>query len=140
MRPRNIIFIVPLVLGLIACSKAPQNREAVEKAVVEYLKGRPGLDMNSMEVQITGLNFREKEADATVVIQAKGTKDAGGSMTMKYVLEQKDGKWVVKGRSGGNEHGGSAPGGAEPPAGGALPPGHPPAGGTKAGSGSEGKK
>ncbi len=149
---RNLLLVVPLLLGLAACAKAPQNKEAVEKAVLEYLKNRPGLDMNSMEVQIAGLNFRQNEADATVVIQAKGNKEPGGSMTMRYVLEQKDGKWTVKGRAGGNEHGGSAPAGAMPPSGAGamppaggmapgteLPPGHPPAGGVKK-SETEGKK
>jgi hypothetical protein len=103
------------------CQKAVQSREAVEKGVTEYLENRAGLDIKSMDVKISSVSFRAKEAEATVHFQAKGSTDPAGSMQMRYVLEQKDGKWVVKGRSGMSEHGSPSPGG-----GGGLPPGHPP--------------
>jgi hypothetical protein len=97
-----------------------------------------------MDVQVGSVSFRQNEADATVIFQAKGSKDPAASMTMKYVLEQKDGQWVVKGRSGANSHGGAAgqssgPHNPPPPTGGELPPGHPPTSGTPK-SGSEGKQ
>ena len=69
--------------------------------------------------------FKGNEADATVAFRAKGADPATG-LQMRYTLEQKSGKWVVKDKPEGgvNPHGtpGSAPAGA---AEGALPPGHP---------------
>ncbi len=123
-------FVRPLlaaVLALAACSSnAVQTKEAVEKGVLEYLQNRSGLDVKAMDVSVANVSFRDKEADATVSFKAKGSTDASNTMQMQYVLEQQGGKWVVKGRSGGA--GGHGGGGMEAPAGGALPPGHPPAG------------
>jgi hypothetical protein len=100
---------------------------------MDYLKNRKGLNVDSMDIQVGSVSFRGNEADATVTMSAKGTTDHANSMQMKYVLEAKDGKWTVKGRSGASEHGGAmeAPGpsgspSAMPPSG-AMPPGHPPA-------------
>lgn len=93
---------------------------------MEYLQNRAGLDIKAMDVSVSGVAFRENEADATVTFKAKGSTDTSNSMQMKYVLEQKDGKWVVKGRSGSGGHGAEGMGG-----GAAMPPGHPPAEGGK---------
>lgn len=97
-----------------------------------------------MDVQITGLVFRNTEADATVYVKAKSGPAAGSGMQMKYILEEKGDHWEVKGRAGsnpgaGNPHGapgmaapgmpgmGTTPQGETP----ALPPGHPPVSGTE---------
>lgn len=78
-----------------------------------------------MDVRVATVHFRENEADATVSFNAKGTADANNSMTMKYVLEFKDNKWNVKGRSSGaNDHGTTMPG-AGGGSGGVMPPAHP---------------
>lgn len=133
---RSAVLIAAALLAT-ACStrKAGQNKEAVERGVIEYLQNRSGLDIKAMDVNIANVSFRENEAEATVSFSAKGAADASNMMQMRYVLESKDGKWVVKGRSGGagghgsgapSGHGAMTPGaGGEPPA--ALPPGHPPA-------------
>jgi len=103
---------------------------------MDYLKNRKGLNVDSMDVQVGSVSFRGNEADATVTMSAKGSTDHSNSMQMKYVLEVKDGKWTVKGRSGGSEHGGAmeAPGPTGAPSGmppsGAMPPGHPPTDGS----------
>lgn len=85
---------------------------------MEYLKTRQGLDLNAMDIRIASVSFRQNEAEATVFFQAKGSSDPRNSMQMRYVLEAKNGKWTVKGRSGASEHG-SGPSGM-------LPEGHPP--------------
>lgn len=128
----NLSRACPLLVAMLAftaCSQnAVQSKEAVEKGVLEYLQGRSGLDVKAMDVAISNVAFREKEADATVTFRAKGSTDESNAMRMQYVLEQQGGKWVVKGRSGGSGgHGGAMEPAA--PSGGALPPGHPPAGG-----------
>jgi len=74
-----------------------------------------------MDVDVTSVNFKGEEAEATVAFRAKGSP-AGSGLEMRYTLEQKSGKWVVKDKAeaSGNPHG-------APPAGmGAPPPGHPP--------------
>ncbi len=99
--------------GLLAigCSqKATQSKEAVERGVLEYLQNRSGLDPKAMDIAISNVSFREGEADVTVSFKAKGSTEASNTMQMQYVMEQKDGKWVVKGRSGGS--GGHGGGGA----------------------------
>jgi hypothetical protein len=125
------ILIVSLTAGLLleSCGGRPrQDQSAVEKGVMDYLENKAGLDIKGMDVAISSVAFREGEADATVTFKAKGSTGASNMMTMKYVLEHKDGKWVVKGRSGGS--GGH---GSEGMGGGAMPPGHPPAGGADSG-------
>lgn len=135
----RIALLAAAAVCFSACSKKPdQNKEAVERGVIEYLQNRSGLDVKAMDVRVANVSFRENEAEATVSFSAKGASDASNMMQMRYVLESKDGKWVVKGRSGGQGgHGGGAAGG--PPGSGGhggeapseLPPGHPPAGGNK---------
>jgi hypothetical protein len=93
----------------------------VLQGVMEHLTKNTGLDLTSMDVEITSLSFRGGEADALVSFRPKGSGDPG--MQMKYTLESKDAKWAVKGRaeSGSSPHSGTpaAPGGQ-------LPAGHPP--------------
>lgn len=119
------------ILSLSGCAKNIQNKEAVRDGVLAHLKTRGDLDLKLMDVDVANVSFRKGEADATVSFRAKGSTDPGGAMTMSYTLEEKDGKWEVKGKrsaAGADPHGGgmpSAPSGASP---GALPPGHPPTG------------
>ncbi len=134
----SIALAITIAL-LSGCKKDIQSNEAVRQGVMNYLAKRS--DLLAMDVNVTSVDFKNDEATATVRFQAKGNNSPAGSMTMQYVLEQKSGQWVVKGRAGsGNPHGampqeGSGSMGAMPqtmppghPAvgsGGALPPGHP---------------
>jgi hypothetical protein len=121
------------LLFLGACSKPASNKDAVQQGLMEYLKTRAGISIDTMDVTVTSVTFRGDEADATVSFAAKGSKDHSGAMNMNYVLENKGGKWVVKGRSGTSQHGGDPSG--MPPSGmpkdmpkqiPQMPPGHPP--------------
>lgn len=114
--------LAALALFSVSCSGPPQNKEAVEKALREYLANRAGLNMETMDLSVNSVSFRQNEAEAAVTFRAKGASDPAGSMQMRYTLEVKDGKWQVKGKAGGGEHGSQASPGAP------LPPGHPPAG------------
>lgn len=91
---------------------------------MEYLKTRAGISIDTMDVSVTSVTFRGEEADATVSFSPKGSKDHSQAMNMNYVLENKGGKWVVKGRSGTSQHGGEA--GGMPKEMPQMPPGHPP--------------
>jgi hypothetical protein len=120
-----------------ACSKNIQNEAAVKQAVLDYLNARAsqtGLNMASMNLQVTALTFEQDQARATIYFQPKNMQ--GGGMSMSYTLDRKGDKWVVRGRqeTGANPHGaggfpaGQAPGGTITP-GQPLPPGHPGIGG-----------
>lgn len=129
---------------LAGCKKDIQNQEAVRRGVMAYLSKRS--DLLAMDVSVNSVAFQQDEATAQVHFQAKGNTSPAAGMTMQYVLERKDGQWVVKGRSGANAaHGadasgvnlgpgqGASPGSLDgmphiPSTGGAessLPPGHP---------------
>lgn len=86
---------------LFGCGPDIQNKEAVREAVMAHLKSRTDIDLSHMQVDVASVSFRKGEADASVVFKAVGSTDPGGSMTIAYTLEQKNGKWVVKGRQTG---------------------------------------
>jgi hypothetical protein len=138
--PRHIIEVVtarhlPVLLAVAlfaGCgSRGIQNEGAVRQGVIDYLSQRSDLSLNSMQVDVTSVSFRQDEADATVSFRPKGA--AGGGMQMRYTLQRKGDRWVVqgKGRAGaGQSPHGQMPAGmagsaaATAPAS-ALPPGHP---------------
>lgn len=123
---RVLCLMVGIVL-LGGCNRGVENKEAVRQAVIDHLANRAGLNVASMQVDVSAVSFRKDEADATVVFRSKGG-DPGQSMTMNYTLERKGGRWVVKGRSeSGMPHGAAG----TPPPGGQMPQGHPPVGGAK---------
>ncbi|MEK7754401.1 MAG: hypothetical protein AAB654_20920 [Acidobacteriota bacterium] len=102
-----------------------------------HLSTRAGLDLKSMQVDVSSVSFRQNEADAVVSFRPKGSTEPSAGMKMQYTLEKKGDRWVVKGKreSGMSPHGAGAPGGAMPPGGAAMPPGgaamppdHPPSG------------
>jgi hypothetical protein len=140
--------IAAATLGIVllcGCKKDIQNQDAVRQGVMSYLAKRS--DLLAMDVSVASVSFRQDEATAQVHFQAKGNSSAAAGMNMQYVLERKDGQWVVKGRTGTNSAHGTA--GANPGPGvnsvprqgtlpgaldgmPALPPGHPGAGGSQA--------
>jgi hypothetical protein len=120
----SLVAAAAVSLALWGCSRGVSGKEAIRQGVIEHLSGRAGLDVKSMQVEVTSVTFREKEADAVVSFRPKGVSDPGAGMQMQYTLEKKGDRWVVKGKreAGTSPHGGTgAPGGA-------MPPGHPPAG------------
>jgi hypothetical protein len=117
------------MLVLAACSrKNIENKEAIRQAVIEYLTSRQaqtGLDMSTMDVNVTAMTFERDTARATVAFKIKNS-DAG--MNLNYTLDRKGDKWVVQARQdNGKGHGVVLPeGSADDKAGSeALPPGHP---------------
>jgi hypothetical protein len=116
---KSLALLALLCCALSGCNRASQNKEAIRQSVVDYVAGK--VNVGAMDVDVTSVNFKGEEAEATVAFRAKGSP-AGSGLEMRYTLEQKSGKWVVKDKAeaSGNPHG-------APPAGmGAPPPGHPP--------------
>ncbi|MGA2214667.1 MAG: hypothetical protein ABSH31_15430 [Bryobacteraceae bacterium] len=145
MKCATTISVAATTLGIVllgcGCNKDPQNQDAVRQGVMSYLAKRS--DLLAMDVSLASVSFRQDEATAQVHFQAKGNNSPAAGMTIQYVLERKDGQWVVKGRTGpGAGHGASGPGVNSVPRRGALPgaldgmpalpPGHPGAAGSQA--------
>ena len=115
-------------LALTGCKKEIKNDDAVRQGVIEYLNSRSsqtGLNMTAMDVTVSNVVYKNNEATATVAFKPKGG-EAGGGMSMNYVLERRGDKWVVKGRGEGDAHGGGMQPAPATPQGGAMPPNHPP--------------
>ena len=127
MEPKALLATAFCCL-LLACGGGAklENEAAVRQALDRYLASRPNLNMQGMELQISGIQFRGQQAQADVVFKAKGG-DAKGTMSMRYTLHRKGDRWEVEPQSAA--HGGAG-GGMAPPAGSAppseMPPGHPP--------------
>jgi hypothetical protein len=131
LRFLGLFLPVLLVLG---CSRTNQTPEAVRQGILDYLSSRSDLDLAAVQVDITSVSFRQNEAAATVAFRPKGGA-AGSGMEMRYTLERKGGRWVVKGKGqappGGSPHGAAASPESAKPAASGLPPDHPPIGRAK---------
>ena len=123
---RNFLSFVALAAGLLlfSCAKAPQTKESVKQAIVDYLAKRDDMIASSMDVEVVSVDFHDKEAEAVASIGPKGAMASG--IKIAYTLEAEGNKWVVKKKpsavpasAGGTPH--SAP--SDP---GSLPSGHPP--------------
>jgi hypothetical protein len=130
-------ILIPAALLLVSagCQKNVQTSDAVLKGVKQHLANNKGLNVDSMDIQVTAVAFRDTEADATVSFKPKGGDPASG-MEMKYTLERKGNDWVVKQTPKAGGHGAMMPGGMGSGMGGGMgagqgmqmPPNHPPAG------------
>src|ERR1700674_5512393 len=128
---KSLAMLVLVSCALSGCNRASQSKEAIRAGVIDYVSGK--VNVGAMEVDVTSIDFKGKEADATVAFRAKGADPASG-LQMRYTLEQKPGKWVVKekAQAGGSPHGAAMNPGAQRasphgnPGAGQLPPGHPP--------------
>ena len=119
--------IVALVLTVVlaACSRGNiENKDAVRQAVIDYLQSRKaqtGLDVSTMDVTVTAMQFERDVARATVSFTIKNTNQG---MQKNYTLDRNGDKWVVRPETGGDGHGVVLPPEGAAPTG-ALPPGHP---------------
>ena len=86
---------------LAACAqKNIENKDAIRQAVVEYLSARQaqtGLDMSTMDVNVTAMTFERDTARATVEFRVKNSE---GGMQLNYTLDRKGDKWVVQAQAG----------------------------------------
>jgi hypothetical protein len=132
----RIIPVLLVLLSCAACNHGGQSKDAVRQGVLDYLSSRRDLNISSMDVEVSAVQFNGNKADATVTFAPKGVSGAQG-MTMRYQLEQQGNKWAVVGRQDSGHSGSVPPGAANPHGGGALPePGGNPHTGAGAGGGS----
>ncbi|MBE0658696.1 MAG: hypothetical protein IH602_13470 [Bryobacteraceae bacterium] len=128
----RLLIPAALILVTAGCQKNVQTNDAVRKGVMEHLANNKGLNVDSMDIEITSVTFKDTEAEADVSFKPKGG-DAAAGMQMKYTLERKGNDWVVKQTpKAGGGHGAAMPGmggGMGSGMGGAqMPPNHPPTG------------
>ena len=139
MTLRHTPLLLAVLLSAGCANRAVQNEAAVRQGVIDYISQRSDLNVSTMQIDVTSVSFRQNEAAATVSFRPKGAV-ADSGMQMRYTLERKGSRWVVKGKGrngfGQNPHGtaqGQSPHGmGQMPPGAAMPP---PAEGSKAGSG-----
>ena len=110
------------VFCLTACNRGGQSKDAVKQGVLDYLSGRKDLNIASMDVDVSAVQFDGSKAEATVSFAPKGVPASQG-MQMRYNLEQQSGKWVVVGKQDSGHSGSVAPGAANPHGAGAIPDG-----------------
>jgi hypothetical protein len=109
-----------MLLSLAACNRGGQSKDAVRQGVVDYLSGRKDLNLSSMDIDVSSVQFNGNKADATVTFAPKGGNPSQG-MTMRYQLEQQGSRWEVVGRQDSGHAGAVAPGAANPHGEGAIP-------------------
>lgn len=139
---KSLVCLAVAFCALSGCNRASQSQEAIRQGVIDYVTGK--VNVGAMDVDVVSIDFKGNEADATVAFKAKGA-GPGSGLQMRYTLEQKSGKWVVKDKAqaggaphgagmqpgvsphgGGMQPGASPHGGGMPSGAGQLPPGHPP--------------
>ncbi len=106
------------MLLTLGCAKDINNKEAIKEAVMKRLANVSGLNMSSMDIDVTKVSFSGNAAEAQVGFKAKGASES--MLSMSYKLERKGDIWEVKSSTRG-AGGGVGDGGSQ------LPAGHPPA-------------
>lgn len=117
------LSLTTALLFLSSCAKAPQNKDAVKQAIVDYLNKRDDMLANSMDIEVVSVDFRDKQAEAVASIGPKGAAASG--IKISYSLEAEGNKWVVKKKPGAAPAATTTPHSAPADPGG-LPAGHPP--------------
>jgi hypothetical protein len=123
MVSRRLAALLGALILLAACGQHIKSKEKVQEAILDRLKTKSGLNLETLDVATTAVSFDKNMAYATVAFHQKGDSSLKGGMVMTYTLENRGGKWAVV--KVGNSHGRN-PAGEEPHGAGDLPPGHPP--------------
>ena len=90
--PFALLIAIVLLAG---CNDSMHSKEKVQAAIIERLKSKTGLNVNDLDVNTTAVTFDKNMAYATVAIHPKGDATVSHGMSMKYTLENRDGKWTV---------------------------------------------
>src|ERR1700675_208137 len=147
---------IALALGFFAallaaggCKKQQNDNDAIRAGIMQHLTRVGTLNMSAMVMDIRTVSINGNQAHAEVEFRPQTGAPQGAGMQVAYNLEKRDGAWVVQKTqpSGGmiqhpdpnknphqnpDVHSGSLPDFSDivnpvgAPAGGALPPGHPP--------------
>ena len=96
------VWVSLLVLGLAevsAChrSSGVYSKAAVEEAVAEHLKHRPGVVFENMTVEVSDVTFKGDTAEATVKLRSKQTPNL--AVAVLYKLQRAGHGWRVESTS-----------------------------------------
>lgn len=118
---KKFLAIILSIL-LLNCTSLKKEDEvsAAKKSVEEYLSSKKGIDLNNVEIEYSEVSQKDNQIDLVAKISLKENKEQ--FFKYKYVLNRKDGKWVVdKSEPLGIPHS------SKPPTP-TIPPNHPPIG------------
>ncbi len=118
--PAALLLAIVVLTG---CRNELKTRDKVQQAILQRLQTSSGLDLKSLDVTTTSVTFDKNLAYATVSFHPKDDAAITNAMTMKYTLEDRDGKWVVVRVADSQGHGFTAHSDAGRDQ---LPAGHPP--------------
>ncbi|PWT99674.1 MAG: hypothetical protein C5B51_26720 [Terriglobia bacterium] len=104
--------ILLALAALAACNRGNQSKDAIRQGVLDHLSGR-SLNLASMDVDVSSVQFSGDKADATVLFVPKGGNPSQG-MTLHYQMQQKSGRWEVVGVQDAGHAGNVNPGSANP--------------------------
>ena len=135
----------------IGCKQQQSDNDAIRSGITQHLVSLKSLNLSAMEMDVNDVAIQGHQARAQVTLRPKTGAPAGAGMQVAYQLEKRDSAWVVvKTETAGgmiahpaanaNPHAqpsadlmhGNLPNfremipPANPGAGAALPPGHPP--------------
>lgn len=118
MKLATFLLAVSLAGCLAGCSKNIDTPEAVKAGVIKDIAKK--VDVDSMDVSVDSVSFREKEAEAKVSFWPKGG-DRSQAITMNYQLARQGDEWRIKSRDMDMHHQQQAGAAGS----GELPAGHP---------------
>lgn len=96
---KSALLVAVSVLAISGCAnKNVDSLEAVKQGVIADLAKSKNLTLDSMDVSVVSVQFRDKEADAVVSFTAKGTPPGSG-LTMKYTMQRDGSQWHIKARA-----------------------------------------
>lgn len=140
-----------LAIATFGCKKAPTDAEAIRSGITQHLTALKTLNLSAMDMDVSNVSIQGSQARAQVTFRPKAGAPPGAQMQVAYQLEKRDSGWFVTKTEAvggaidhpaantnphvqqeqGDVHGNLPdlrglvqP--ANPPANGALPPGHPP--------------
>lgn len=87
-----IFFAILLTAG--GCRQR-SDAEAIRAGIREHLVALKTLDLNAMDINVANVAIHGNQAEAQAEFRPKTGAPAGAEMRVSYVLEKRDGNWVV---------------------------------------------
>lgn len=115
---RALALTIASVIGIAAvgCHRL-DSKPAVQAAIEEHLKRRPGLVLENMTMELEEVKFNGETAEARVKFLSK--QAPGSFVEVRYTLRQEGGRWEVESSSPlgamANPHAGSGALSTAPP-------------------------
>lgn len=116
MRPLALTIAGLVSLTAAGCHRL-ESKRAVQSAIEEHLKQRPGLALENMTMEVEDVKFSGQTAEARVKFQSRQAPQS--FVEVRYTLRQADGRWEVESSAPlggmGSHRGASGVGSAAPP-------------------------